>query len=182
MFRLVPVLFLLLLVSGALSQELPDKIRGYKVHREKISVNAKSASADASVKVGDPEVVDLSLSGITFELPAEFIAAKQSGKVEMVTFHDLRVNGIKVEPEEYSHPFEFRKGEFLKLPQPVRILLPTSGAVKAAWNEMTESKSEWTVTGRVFVFGKFRKFGFYHKRVVPIDIELTIKNPLNGGD
>lgn len=175
-------MFLALLVSGAGAQELPDKIRGYKVHREKISVNENSGSADASVKVGDPELVDLSLSGVTFELPAEFVAAKQSGKVEMVTFHDLRVNGIKVVPEEYSHPFEFRKGESLKLPEPVRILLPASGAVAAAWNEMTESKAEWTVTGRVFVFGKFRKYGFYHKRVVPIDIELTIKNPLTGGD
>lgn len=157
---------------------MPDKIRGYKVYRETISVNANSQPTDASVKVGDPEVVDLSLNGVTFEFPAEFVSAKQSGKVEFVTFHDLRVNGISVEAEEYSDRFEFRKGEFLKLPTPIRILLPTVGVVKAAWNEMAESKDEWTVTGRVLVFGKFRKFGFHHKRVVPVDIELTIKNPL----
>jgi hypothetical protein len=44
--------------------------------------------------------------------------------------------------------------------------------------EMRDSKKEWTITGRVFVFGKFRKFGFEHKRVVPIDIHLTVANPI----
>jgi len=175
---ILPVFFVFLLAVPGISQELPNRIRGYKVYREKISVNDASQAADASVKVGDPEIAEVSLSGITFERPAEFVAAKQSGRVEMVMFHDLRVNGIKVEAEEYSHPFEFRKGESLKLPKPFLILLPTSSAVKAAWIEMNESTSEWAVTGRVFVFGRFRKFGFYHKRVVSINIELTIKNPL----
>lgn len=178
MSRRLSILFFVLLVSGLDAQQLPDKIRGYKVYRETISVNANSQAAEASVKVGAPELVDLSLNGLTFELPAEFVAANQSGKIRMVTFHDLRVNGIEVEAEEYSHPFEFRKSEHLKLPKPVRILVPSSGVLKAAWQEMTGSKTEWKVTGRVFVFGKFRKFGFYHKRVVPIDLDLVIKNPV----
>lgn len=179
MSRLLPILFLLL-VSGAVSQELPDKVRGYKVYREKVSVNANTENSDAAVRVGDPQLTDVSITGITLELPAEFSAAYQSGKVEMITFHDLRVNGIRVEPEEYAHKFEFKKGEKVAVPKPVRIFVPASGVVKAAWNEMTESREEWTVTGRVFVFGRFRRYGFYHKRVVPIDLTLTIKNPLNG--
>ena len=44
---------------------------------------------------------------------------------------------------------------------------------------MTDTRTEWIVTGRVFVFGKFRRYGLYHKRVVPIDLNLTIKNPLH---
>jgi hypothetical protein len=95
----------------------------------------------------------------------------------MITFHDLTVNGIKVEPEDYTHKFEFKRGEKAVVPKPVRIFIPTSAVVKAAWKEMTESRAEWTVTGRVFIFGKFRRYGFYHKRVVPIDLSLTIKNP-----
>lgn len=169
----------LLAISG-LSQELPDKIRGYKVYRDKVAVNANTDTSDAAVHVGDPELVDVSLTGITLELPAEFTTTKQSGKVEMITFHDLKVNGIKVEAEEYSHKFEFRKGEKIIVPKPVRIFVPTSGVVKAAWQEMTDSQKDWTVAGRVFVFGKFRRFGLYHKRVVPIDFTLTVKNPVLG--
>jgi hypothetical protein len=129
--------------------------------------------------VAEPDLVDVSLNGITFELPAEFTTSGQSGRVEMVTFHDLKVNGIEVEPEEYTHKLEFRKGEKVVVPQPVRIFVPASGLVKAAWREMAEKRTEWIVTGRVFVFGKFRRYGFYHKRVVPIDLDLTIKNPLH---
>jgi len=178
--RLYSILLLFLLSSSTFSQNLPDKIRGYKVHRDNISVNTQTGDTDAAVKVGDPEVVDVSLNGVTFELPVELTANSQSGKVEFVTFHDVRVNGIKVEPEEYSHKFEFRKGQLVKPPDPVRIFLPASGMVKAAWQEMTESRADWKVTGRVFVFGKFRRYGFYHKRVVPIDISFTIPNPVRG--
>ena len=176
--RIAPAfLFLGFLALSSFSQTLPDKIRGYKVHRDKISANTTSESSDASVKIGDPELVDIGLTGITFELPAEFTAAKQSGKIEFVTFPDVRVNGIKVEPDDYAHKFEFRKGEKVSIPKPVRIFRPAYGVVRAAWQEMTESRADWTVTGRVFVFGKFRKFGFYHKRVVPIDIMFSIPNP-----
>lgn len=96
----------------------------------------------------------------------------------MISFHDLKVNGIKVEPEEYVHNFEFRKGERAVVPRPVRVFIPASGIVKAAWQEMTYARDQWEVTGRVFVFGKFRRFGLYHKRVIAIDINLTIENPL----
>ncbi|MEQ1762928.1 MAG: hypothetical protein ABL984_07280 [Pyrinomonadaceae bacterium] len=178
--RLAPAVFLLFLLSlSVFSQELPDKIRGYKVYRDKVSVNASTGGSDAAIKIGEPEVVDVSLTGITFELPAEFTTSAQSGKVEMVSFHDLKVNGIKVEPAEYTYKFEFRKGEKVVVPQPVRIFVPTSGLVKAAWQEMTEKRADWVVTGRLFVFGRFRRYGFYHKRVVPIDLNLTIKNPLH---
>jgi hypothetical protein len=179
--RLARALFLLILLSfPTFSQSLPDKIRGYKVYRDKVSVNTKPADSDATVRIGDPEVVDVSLDGITFELPAELTAKGQSGKVDFVTFHDVRINGIKVEPEEYSFKFEFRKGELVTLPNSIRIVLPASGMVKAAWQEMTESRAEWKITGRVFVFGKFRRYGFFHKRVVPIDISFTMPNPVRG--
>ena len=175
---LVPAFFVLFFtaVSGH-AQQLPDKIRGYKVYRDAVSVN--STASDASIHIGEPAIVDVALNGITLELPVEFTTSAQSGKVEMVSFHDLKVNGINVEPEEYSHEFEFRKGEKVIIPKPVRILVPASGLVKAAWQELTEKRSEWVVTGRVFVFGRFRRYGFYHKRVVPIDFNFTFKNPLH---
>ena len=176
---LTPLILFFVFVVSASSQELPDKIRGYKVYRDKVSVNAKAEYSDAAVHVGGPDLVDVSLTGITLALPAEFTASHQSGKVEMITFHDLKVNGIKVEPEDYAHKFEFRKGEKRIVPQPIRIFVPASGVVKAAWQEMTDTREEWNVTGRVFIFGRFRRYGFYHKRVVAIDLNLAIKNPLH---
>ncbi len=64
------------------------------------------------------------------------------------------------------------------MPAPATVFLPTSNILNAAWKEITASKSDWNVTGRVFVFGKFKKFGFTFKRVIPVDVRLTIKNPL----
>ena len=177
--RLAPAFLLVFLLAvPTFSQDLPDKIRGYKVYRDKALINTQTQGSDAAISIGEPEVVDVELTGITFELPAEFTASGQSGRVEMIAFHDLRVNGIKVEPEEYTHGFEFRKGGQVTVPKPVRIFVPASGVVKAMWNEMTDTRLEWTITGRVFVFGRFRRYGFYHKRVVPIDLNLTIRNPL----
>lgn len=176
------LLVLIFLGTTAISQDLPDKIRGYKVYADKISVStgvpSETTTADASVKIGDPTLVDAGLTGITFELPAEVLATKQSGKVDFFTFHEVKVNGIAVDVEEYRHPFSFKKGETLLLPKPARISLPVTGMVQAAWQEMRDPKVDWAVTGRVYVFGKFRKFGMYHKRVVPVDFEITIKNPL----
>ena len=174
---IVPALFVLLsFVFAAHAQDLPDKIRGYKVYRDKVSVNA-DMEPDAAIYVGDPELADISLSGITLEFPAEFTASYQSGKVDLVTFQDLKVNGIKVEFEEYSHRFEFKKGEKVTIPKSVRIFVPAFGVVEAAWREMTDTRREWAVTGRAFVFGRFRRFGIDHKRVVPIDINLAVRNP-----
>jgi hypothetical protein len=175
------VFLILLLVTSGYTQDLPDKIRGYKVHSEKMIVSiagAGDSAADASVAIGEPQLVEAGLAGVTFELPAEILAVRQSGKVTFLTFHDIRVNGIAVEVEEYRNPFEFRKGETIALPKPARVVLPATVMLKAAMSELHGSRDNWTISGRVFVFGRFRKFGMYHKRVIPVDFELRIKNPL----
>jgi hypothetical protein len=185
--RLAPALRLLgllvlLLTGSASAQDLPDKIRGYKVHSDKLEVSALGVgnqASDASVKIGEPKLVEAALTGITFELPAEVLAAKQSGKVDFLVFHNVRVSGVTVDVEEYRTPFKFSKGEFIALPKPARIFLPATGILQAAWKEMRDSQAEWTVSGRVFVFGRFRRFGIYHKRVVPVDFQIKIKNPLS---
>ncbi|HEX6125770.1 MAG TPA: hypothetical protein VFZ23_10410 [Pyrinomonadaceae bacterium] len=179
-WHLLLILSLLFLLPAS-GQDLPKKIRGYTVHREPVVVTSGTVSGeagDAAVRVGDPVLTDVSLSGVSFELPGEVTSIAQSGKVDFLTFHDFQVNGVPVEIEEYVFPFSFRKNEVVTLPRPAKLFLPTAGILKAAWKEMHETTDEWTVTGRVFVFGKFRKYGFHHKRVVPIDVSLRIKNPL----
>jgi hypothetical protein len=174
------LLLLVLFTTGIFAQDLPRSIRGYRVHGDKITVSTSKTEdpTDASVKIGDPALVEAGLTGVTFELPAEVLAAKQSGKVDFLSFTDVKVNGISVDVEEYSHKFSFKKGEAVPLPKPARIFLPATAVVQAAWREMRESKEDWIVTGRVFVFGRFRKFGMYHKRVVPVDFEIKVRNPL----
>jgi hypothetical protein len=169
------------LYQSVSAQELPNEIRGYKVHREKVTVSTRGADqgpADAVVAPGNPKLIDISPSGVIFELAPHIRAMSQSGTVDFMTFHDFRVNGIPVEIEEYKHAFSFQKDEPLTLPEPARVFMPTYSILRTAWEEMKESKKEWTVTGRVFVFGKFRKFGFTFKRVVPVDITVTIRNPV----
>ena len=188
-FLFVTMRFIYLVLLSVLSchlafaQELPSKIRGYPVHKTPIVVAdtlAANESTDtpAVVKLGEPDVTDVSLTGITFELQGEITSLTQSGKVDFLTFHGFEVNGIPVQIEEYAFPFTFRRNEPAALPMPATVFLPTSTILKAAWQEMQESQKEWIVTGRVFVFGKFRKYGFHHKRVVPVDINVRIGNPL----
>ena len=171
------------------AQDLPKEIRGYKVYQAKISVKSQNErrgdgefietdESEAFVKVGEPELTDVSLTGITFELSAEIDSSEQSGKIDFLMFQDFRVNGLAVEVEEYQKSFEFRKNEKIILPSPVKIFVGTGQTLRGALSEWRDSKKEWTVTGRVFVFGRFKKAGFKFKRVVPVEINLQIKNPL----
>lgn len=181
---LIPLFFAGTGIGQDLYNDLPGKIRGYKVHSERIIVstdnNSKSEqnSTETIVNIGEPLLVKASLTGITFELPAEIKSGMQSGKVDLITFYDIQVNGIPVNVDEYKKPFALRRGETVTLPEPASIFLPTGRILQAAWYEMREKKEEWHISGRAFVFGKFRKYGFYHKRVVPIDIDIMIPNPV----
>jgi hypothetical protein len=65
----------------------------------------------------------------------------------------------------------------LRFPKPVRVSLGYGQAFRGALAEWRRSKEFWQVRGRVFVFGRFKKFGLNFKRVVPIDIDLEIRNP-----
>ena len=177
-------LFFSLSLVNIKAQNLPDKIRGYKVYKAKISVKtqidktSETAENEAFVKVGEPELTDVSLSGITLELPAEIEQLEESGTVDFLTFHDFRVNGAKVEVEEYKESFEFEKNKKLVLPKPFRIFISTKETLRVGFEEWRNKQKEWQITGRIFVFGKFKKSIFKFKRVVPIDIDLMIENPV----
>lgn len=175
---------ILLLSVSVFAQDLPGKIRGYKVYKAQIAVknsaekSENSPKSEAIVKIGEPVLADVSLTGVTFELSAELEAFAQSGTIDFLAFQDFRVNGLAVEVEEYKNSFSFKKNEPLVLPKPARIFLSTPQTLRGAYQEIKDSKDEWLVTGRVFVFGKFKKFGFSFKRVIPVEINLKIKNPL----
>ncbi len=185
----VRVLFLLLLsFTVAKTQELPKEIRGYRVYRAKISVKNKIEKDDKPdesetlVKIGEPEITDISLAGITLEIPAEIEAQAQSGTVDFMTFKDFRVNDLAVDADEYKESFRLEKGKIIRLPKPIKVFLAASQTLRGAFKEFKESKTEWTLTGRIFVFGHFEKSFLTFKRVVPIEINLKIKNPLRDSE
>jgi len=181
---LAVVLLGLMLCTTALSQAYPNKIRGYKVHNAKVTIRtpdtANSVSDDKSAEIilGRPKLSDVGLTAITFDVGAEVTSSDHSGKVDFLTFSDLKINGIAVEIEEYTARFAFKKGERIVLPQNARVVISTLNLARAARNELLDPKKKWRLTGTVFVFGKFKKFGFSFKRVVPIVVDTMIENPI----
>lgn len=180
------VIFSFLVSAAAFAQQpdapLPEKIRGYKVHDEilKYTFPAENGSEpkEFTAVIDDPVLKGVTFTGLSFSLDAEITSLKQSGTIEMISFHDFQVNDIPVTVNELAEAFILKKGAAVRLPEPVIIELSAIGLVRGAWQELRDSKEKWTITGRIFVSGKFKKFGFSFKRVVPIDVAVTIENPI----
>ena len=168
----------------AFTQELPDKIRGYKVYKEKILIqdepegSRKNKNLYVEVKLENPEWADFTALGVKLELGGEITIFGQSGAVDFISFKDFQVNGIAVKIEEYQESFEFKKNNPFKLEKPVEMLISTAQTLRGAWKEVKDSKDEWLVTGKIFVFGRFKKLGFSFKRVVPVEVKIKIPNPI----
>ena len=169
----------------------PKEIRGYKVELAKVELkkpNAKEAKKSASdetdtddlIQLGEPRVASISPLGITLEVPVTVAAVKQGGHVDFLTFEDMMVNGTPVTVNEYQHPFDLPNDHPMTLPDSVSIYISTPRAMLGAIGEWRQPKSVWPVTGRVYVFGHFKKFLFNFKRVVPVELNLSFKNPLAG--
>jgi hypothetical protein len=168
----------------------PDKIRGYKVERTVVEVK-KTASGnqangvassdpdvDSLIKLGDPQLARVTPLGITFDVPIVVSPVTQSGHVNFLVFEDMVVNGTSVEISDYHRQFELPNKQPLVLNEPLRFYVYLPRAMLAALGEWTDSKDTWRITGRVYVFGKFKKSMFTFKRVVPVELKLTIRNPL----
>ena len=165
-------------------------MRGYKLARAKVEIkkqkeandeNAESPlspDADALIQFGEASVARMTPLGITLEVPITVSAVKQKGHVDFLTFEDMVVNDIAVTVEDYNYPFELPTNKPTLLPKPVRLYISTTQALMGAFGEWNDSKKVWPVTGRVYVFGQFKKFIFKFKRVVPVELSLSLPNPL----
>jgi hypothetical protein len=173
---LIAILTLLALTSFSYAQKLPSSIRGYKLRETNLRI--EPGSKTASVKIGEPRLIDVGPKGLTLDATAEISGLDQDGHVDFLMFKDVVVNGIPLAIDDYEHSFEMKKGAAVKLPVPVRGSVSTINVAKAAYDEATARQADWRVTGTVFVFGRFKKMGFTFKRVVPVPISLTIPNPL----
>jgi hypothetical protein len=197
MLRPMALGFLIVLTgaTAVLSQtpSYPDKIRGYKVERTVVEIKkpeTKNGAAqtdvgtnsdsdvDTLIQFGNPELARVTPLGITFEVPIVVAPVKQSGHVDFLMFEDMVVNGTPVEIAEYRHTFDLPNKQPLQLKNPLRFYIYLTRAVLAALGEWTDSKETWQVTGRVYVFGKFKKSLFSFKRCIPIELDVPMRNPL----
>ena len=178
------------------SRSYPDNIRGYKVERTVIEIKkpenknqandgvttSSDSDVDQLITFGQPSIARATPLGLTFEVPVVVAPVKQSGKVDFLVFEDMKVNGHSVQIDEYKHSFGLPDKKSLTLRDPLRIYIYLPSAILAALGDWTDSRDTWPVTGRVYVFGKFKKkilgISTSFKRVVPVELNLTMRNPL----
>src|SRR5262245_53217627 len=179
------VVFILSGMNLAQTRAYPDKIRGYKVERTVVEVkkpagqsNGTDSDVDSLIKLGERKVAHMTPLGITFEVQIVVAPVKQSGHVDFLVFEDMNINGRSVDIDEYHHQFELPNKAPATLKSPLRIYIHLPSAVLAAIGEWADSKETWPITGRVYVFGEFKKSIFSFKRVVPVEINMTMRNPL----
>jgi len=183
----------LLLSAGipvmAQTPSYPKEIRGYKVERAVVEIKKDRKKPggtadedvfdpDALIQFGDPEFVSASPLSIGLEIPMIIAPVEQKGHVDFLMFEEMVVNGTTVHIDEYRHQFDLpNKGRFT-LRQPLKFYIYLPSAVLAAIGEWNESKESWLVTGRVYVFGKFKKSVFSFKRCIPLELKFMMRNPL----
>jgi hypothetical protein len=169
----------------------PKEIRGYKVELANVELKKQDAkgkeeaagqNAETLIQLGEPKVTSLSPLGIALEVPVTVAAVKQGGRVDFLTFEEMTVNGTTVTVNEYQHSFDLPTSKPITLPKPVSIYISTPRALLGALGEWSQPKAVWPVTGRVYVFGRFKKFLFKFKRVVPVELNLSFRNPLKSKD
>jgi hypothetical protein len=192
--RALAGLLAFVLVTGVALGQAPERaypkeINGYKIERAKVEIKrgkdaagAKNQDAagdtDALIQFGEPSIARVTPLGLTLEVPVTVAAVKQGGHVDFLTFEEMIVNGTPVSVEPYTHPFELPNKNPVTLPEPIRLFISTPRVLLGALDEWGNSKEVWPVTGRVYVFGRFKKFLFKFKRAVPIELNLSLSNPL----
>lgn len=182
----VPIFASILLVCSnvvAYSQRTtyPPELRGYKVDRVAVEPQNSSKTAvrsDQLIRFGKVRVARVTSAGVTLELPIVVAPVKQKGQVDFLVFEDIVVNGMPVRIDEYHRRFELPNRKELILKEPLKFFVTLPNAMLAALGEWANSQEKWRVTGRIYVFGRYKKFLFNFKRTVPIELDLMITNPL----
>lgn len=190
-FLLFLSLISLVATVAAQTRPYPQEIRGYKVERRVVELKkpkrdgkdpgqqtSSAADVDQLIQFGRPRLVRATPLGLTLEVPIVVAAITQKGHAEFLVFEDIVVNGTPVEIDEYHRAFDLPNKEPLTLREPLSFYVYLPSAVLAAVGDWSDSKETWPVTGRVYVFGKFKKGWFSGKRCVPVELDLKMRNPL----
>lgn len=170
----------------------PKEIRGYKVERGAVVMKKNQdkkkdkkgenqptdSNPDALIRFGEPRLAVPTPLGIRLEIPIVVAPVTQKGHVDFLVFEEMVVNGTPVEIDEYKRSFDLPNRKDLVLDEPLRFTVNLPNAMLGVLGELTVPKDTWRVTGRVYVFGRYRKFLFTFKRTIPVELDLTMRNPL----
>jgi hypothetical protein len=188
----------------AQSRTYPNEIRVYKVERtavvlrqtrdKKPQSSTGPGESDRSalppkdqqskvestqlIQFGSPRVARVTPLGISLEIPVLVSPIRQKGRVDFLVFENMVINGTSVEIDEYHRAFDLPNDKPLTLKEPLRFYVYLPSAIMAAIDELAGNAKEWPITGVVYVFGRFRRSIFRFKRVIPLELNLTIPNPL----
>jgi len=135
-------------------------------------------AVDQLITFGSPSLARVTPLGITLNIPVVVAPIKQSGHVDFLLFENMMINEHSVEIDEYHRAFDLPTKKPLTLREPLRFFIYTPVAALAAVGELSNSQESWPVTGRVYVCGKYKKFLLSFKRCVPVELNLTMRNPL----
>lgn len=187
--------------EGAKGDPLPKEVRGYKVDRAQVGIKKAKESGTQKpdkksekrksekeeyeedepllIRLGQPQLVSVGPLGVTFDVPVILAAVKQQGDIDRLVFEAMKVNDTSVTIDDYVYPFKLPNKEPLILSPPVRIFVSSPQVVFRTIDEFLNSKEAWPVSGRVYVCGHFQKFVLKFKRAIPVELQASIKNPLN---
>jgi hypothetical protein len=190
------------------TRDYPKEIRGYKVEPAVVEIkrpdskkrnsasdrspdakqdapndneqtdNQRRSDPDTLIQLGKPQLARVTPLGVTFEVPLLIAPVKRSGHVDFLLFEAMVINGTSVDIDEYRRAFDLPNKQPLTLREPLSIYLHLPSAVLAAVDEWSNSKDTWPVTGLVYVCGSFKKSILSFKRCVPVEINTTMRNPL----
>jgi hypothetical protein len=187
MARISIALGLIILLTTAAGRSLaqttnyPKEIRGYKVERAAVELKKdedNKSETEQLLSFGELQLVAITPLGISLAAPIVVSPVKQKGEVDFLVFEDIVVNGTSVQIDEYHRSFALPNKKNTTLQDPLRFFIYLPSAVLAALGEWSNSKDTWIMTGRIYVFGSFKKSLFGFKRCIPVDLNLTMRNPL----
>lgn len=178
-------------LASAQQRTYPKEIRGYKVERAAVkmkrdedkkknkneSSTSEESNPDSLIRFGEPRLAVPTPLGIRLEIPIVVAPVTQKGHVDFLMFEDMVVNGTPVEIDEYRRSFDLPNKDDLVLDEPLRFTVNLPNAVLGVLGELAAPKETWLVTGRVYVFGRYKKFLFTFKRTIPVELNLTMRNP-----
>jgi len=135
-------------------------------------------SVDQLITFGSASLARFTPLGITLNMPVVVAPIRQSGHVDFLLFEDMMVNGNSITIDEYHRGFDLPTRKPLTLREPLRFFISLPTAAVAVIGEEVKPQEMWPVTGRVYVCGKYKKLVFSFKRCVPVELNVTMKNPL----
>ncbi|HZI20360.1 MAG TPA: hypothetical protein VEY09_17395 [Pyrinomonadaceae bacterium] len=159
-------------------RDLPRKVRGYKVEREKVILAGGAGDESSLVTFDGARVVSVGPLEVVLDVFVTVAPVEQGGRVERLVFEGVSVNGVPAEVDDYVSGFQLSKRAPVSLPAPLRVRVSSGGALRGVVSEILDRREVWPVEGRVYVCGRYRRFLMSFKRAVPVELRTTIANPL----